>query len=178
MSEVCANLKAGLTLEIGVGTGNLTDKLIDSGASVIGVEPSTEMRKLATKKNSDLKIYNGHFLNISSTLTIKFDNIVSSYAFHHLTLSEKRQAIQYLKRHLNPGGRIVIADTMFESAKYKKELYSSVKKNGQFNLLEDLNSEYYELLESVTSIFEDFNFQFNTKKMNEFVWVITAQRRD
>ena len=94
-------------LEIGVGTANLIGFLHNSGFKSFGIEPSTEMRKIATKKYPKIEIIDGHFLDVK--FNNKFGAIVMSHAFHHLTLEEKKEAINYLSSFLTLNGKIVIA---------------------------------------------------------------------
>lgn len=164
----------GITLEIGIGTGNLTGLLAQRGHHVIGIEPSTEMRKLATGKLTRVTVLDGHFLDVP--IYNKVDSIVTSYAFHHLTLEEKEKALVYLDGLLNEGGKIVIADTMFSSLQYKKDLYKQVEQDGAVNLLNDLNTEYYELLDDVTGLFEKLGYTYKVEQMNKYVWTILAQK--
>lgn len=164
----------GTILEIGVGTGNLTELLYKSGFRVIGVEPSKKMRKIAQKKLPQIDIMDGHFLEIP--IDNKVDAIVTSYAFHHLRYRDKKKALKYLDSFLRDNGKIVIADTMFESVEYKKDLLENVQSMKALNLLNDLNTEYYEYLDDVCSIFKNLNYTFETRKMNKYVWIISAKK--
>src|SRR5690625_6723140 len=74
----------GNIIEFGVGTGNLTKKLIDQGHQVLGVEPSSKMREIAQKKVPKVKVNEEHFLNYPHT-EFEVKSITISYAFHHIT---------------------------------------------------------------------------------------------
>jgi len=163
-------------LRLQVWTGNLTKELQHQGYSIIGVEPSAEMRRIAKEKLPNVAILDGHFLSIP--ITEKFNSIVTSYAFHHLTYSEKKKALQYLDSFLHVGGKIVIADTMFESKEYKSDLFKYVEQSKAFNLLNDLNSEYYEYLEDLLAIFKELNYTYEANKVNKYVWVVSAQKKN
>ncbi len=167
---------SGNILEIGVGTGNLTGFLHNSGFKCFGIEPSNEMKKIAAKKHPDIEIIDGHFLDVK--FNKKFDAIVTSYAFHHLLLEEKKEAINYLSSFLTPKGKIVIADTMFESQEYKDNLHNYVKNCNASNLLADLQSEFYELRDDILNIFENNNFSYTKEKINKYVWIITASKKE
>lgn len=164
--------KNGLIVEIGVGTGNLTKLLYEKNSNIIGIEPSKEMRKIAKQKLQNVDILDGHFLSIP--IDKKIDAIVTSYAFHHLTYDEKKKALEYLDSKLNNNGKIVIADTMFESIEYKEKLLKYVESNKCFNLLNDLKTEYYELLDDICILFKELNYSYSLKKMNKYVWIISA----
>ncbi|SHH72866.1 putative AdoMet-dependent methyltransferase [Caloranaerobacter azorensis DSM 13643] len=164
--------KNGTIVEIGVGTGNLTKVLYEKKSNIVGIEPSKEMRKIAKEKLPNVDILDGHFLSIP--INKKIDAIVSSYAFHHLTYYEKKKSLEYLDSKLNNNGKIVIADTMFESIEYKENLLKYIESNKCFNLLNDLRTEYYELLDDLCALFKELNYSYSLKKMNKFVWVISA----
>jgi ubiquinone/menaquinone biosynthesis C-methylase UbiE len=164
--------KEGTIIEIGVGTGNLTKMLYDHGLNIVGIEPSQEMRKIAQSKLPSVKILDGHFLSIP--VRGKVDAIVTSYALHHLTLDEKREALRYLDGLLNENGKMIIADTMFESEAYKENLLEYVRDCGTLNLLKDLNSEYYEYVDDLCQLFREMNYTYEIIKMNKYVWMISA----
>ncbi|WP_341876213.1 class I SAM-dependent methyltransferase [Defluviitalea saccharophila] len=166
--------KEGTVVEIGVGTGNLSELLVKKGFHVIGIEPSYEMRKVAKVKVPSLKILDGHFLSLP--LTQKVDAFVASYAFHHLTYHEKIASVKLMDALLKPDGKIVIADTMFETRQYKAELLEKVKTSRAFNLLKDLNTEFYEMIEDLIKIFRDMGYTYELEKMNRYVWILTAQK--
>lgn len=166
--------KDGLVVEIGVGTGNLTKLLYKKGFRVIGIEPSIEMRKISKSKIPNVEILDGHFLSIP--VNKKIDAFVTSYAFHHLTFDEKQKAIMYLDSLLAEDGKIVIADTMFETKEYKQKLYEYVENTKAFNLLKDLNTEYYEYLDDICSLFKNLNYSIKKVKMNKYVWIVTASK--
>ncbi|HHW68666.1 MAG TPA: class I SAM-dependent methyltransferase [Epulopiscium sp.] len=166
--------KSGTVIEIGVGTGNLSELLTKKGFHVIGIEPSSEMRKAAKVKIPSLEILDGHFLSLP--LKQKVDAFVASYAFHHLTYAEKIESVKLMDGLLKPDGKIVIADTMFESKKYKLKLIEKVKADRAFNLLKDLYTEYYELIEDLIQIFRAQGYTYEIEKMNSYVWILTAQK--
>jgi ubiquinone/menaquinone biosynthesis C-methylase UbiE len=49
------------------------------------------------------------------------DLVVSNFALHHLTNAEKKVLVQRARRWLRPGGRIIIADTMFGRGRAKQD---------------------------------------------------------
>lgn len=177
LNEIClgiADNKNGITIEIGTGTGNLAKELLDNNFRVICIEPSAEMRQIAYKKLKNNIILDGDFLNLP--LSFKVDNIVSSYAFHHLTYDEKIESIKYLDGFLNTSGKIVIADTMFSSPQYKESLLNYVEDSKAYNLLKDLNTEYYEYIDDMLILFKDLNYSLEYRQVNKYVWIIVATK--
>jgi putative AdoMet-dependent methyltransferase len=76
---------------------------------------------------------------------------------------------------LSPGGKIVFADTMFESVQEMQRILDQAIDAGYSNLAEDLRREYYPLTDTIKEIFVANNFAINFKQMNEFVWLIIAK---
>jgi putative AdoMet-dependent methyltransferase len=163
----------GTVLEFGVGTGNLTNKLLDAGYIVYGIEPSNEMRAIAKQKlPTGVSITDGDFLNFKVPQQV--DTIVSTYAFHHLTDEEKRTAVEKYSQLLSKGGKIVFADTIFTDREaYDKTVQDAIAL-GYHNLANDLKTEYYTLIPIMQSIFEDNGFHVTFSRYNHFVWVMEA----
>jgi putative AdoMet-dependent methyltransferase len=167
---------AGTVLEFGVGTGNLTKKLLQNGHNVIGVEPSAEMRKRTKEKFPELTLIDGDFLHFPQG-TEQIDTIVSTYAFHHLTDEEKAQAIYKYSHLLNENGKIVFADTVFESEKQRNLQLKNVEKQGHYNLLQDLQTEYYTTIGMLDEMFTNNGFSVTFERLNLYVWLIKAEKR-
>ncbi|ERJ12868.1 class I SAM-dependent methyltransferase [Haloplasma contractile] len=162
-------------LEIGTGTGNLAEVLVNQGLDVTCIEPSKEMRSIATKKHPNLNISDGSFLSIPF-VNKKFDAIVSSYAFHHLTLEEKQQAVNYLNQFIKPAGKLIIADSMFETPAYKEGLLKTVRNQNAKRLLYDLETEFYEYLDDMFNLFSQLNYEVTVTKKNKYVWILVATK--
>lgn len=167
--------KAEKVLEIGVGTGNLTQRLLYKGLNVIGIEPSAEMRKQVKQKGLSLDLREGSFLELPLQDDEKVDVIVSSFAFHHLTLEEKNQSLAKMKEVLNEDGKLIFADTAYQSEETKQELLQRVSQQEKLNLLEDLKTEYYELIEDLQHLFQNQGFTFSAQQLNRFVWLIVGK---
>ncbi|NFA60193.1 class I SAM-dependent methyltransferase [Clostridium botulinum] len=80
------NKKSGNILDMGFGTGVLTNKLYDNGANIYGIDFSESMIDIAYKKMpKGTFIQWGFNQGIPIELENKrFDYIISSYAIHHL----------------------------------------------------------------------------------------------
>jgi putative AdoMet-dependent methyltransferase len=167
-----ADKAKGTVVEFGVGTGNLTAKLVNKGLHVIGIEPSTNMRKIAQNKLPNTNIIDGDFLNFH--VSEKVDTFVSTYAFHHLTDEEKRTAIATFKDRLNPHGRVVFADTVFITDEAKQEMIKESYSKGFNRLAEDLQREYYTTIPVLANLFDENGFNVSFKQLNRFVWLIDA----
>jgi trans-aconitate 2-methyltransferase len=99
------NPKAGESiLDLGCGTGYLTNLIAESGASVTGIDNSKEMIEKAKSKYSQI-----NFQILSATdfhFSEKFNAIFSNAALHWVL--EKEKAIDCMYENLKPGGRLVM----------------------------------------------------------------------
>lgn len=164
--------RSGLNvLEFGIGTGNLTEQLIMAGKWVFPIEPSKEMRKLAEiKLPNEMVIYDGDMQHYPSP-TRQLDTIVSSYVFHHLTDIEKGLALKDYASQLEGGGKVIFADTMFESQATNDQAIAQAKQKQFYALAEDLEREYYPLIPTLKELFEQAYFKVSFHQMNDYVWI-------
>jgi ubiquinone/menaquinone biosynthesis C-methylase UbiE len=104
-------------VDLGAGTGFVTTALAPLVGSVLAVDISTSMSaSLAERAARD------GLRNVSAEVgdlrefqlpPASVDLVVSSYALHHLTDTEKQALVARAAGWLRPGGRLVIADMMF-----------------------------------------------------------------
>ncbi|MED3563193.1 SAM-dependent methyltransferase, partial [Bacillus xiapuensis] len=105
------------------------------------------------------------------------DTFVSTYAFHHLTDDEKAAAIEKYSMLLSKGGKIVFADTIYESEEDYNHAISKAKSEGFHNLANDLETEYYTTIPVLKNILENNGFSVSFEKCNEFVWLMEGVKR-
>ena len=172
-----AERTVGTVLEFGVGTGNLTEKLLARGRHVFGVEPSKEMRKKAKEKVPSITLLEGDFLHFPP-VDEPIHTVTSTYAFHHLTDAEKSEAICRYSELLPVNGKIVFADTVFETEEARQEIMEKVRRQGYEKLLEDLQTEYYTTIAVLKQLFREHNFyQVTFSRFNQFVWLFEAVKQ-
>ena len=111
------NCNVKTVLDIGIGTGLLSEVLYKEGIQITGVDFSEKM--LAQAKQ---KMPGGRFIQFDFNAGLpaalkdeKYDCIISSYAIHHLSDQQKVVFISQLISHLNTGGWILIGDVAFET---------------------------------------------------------------
>ncbi|CAG9619414.1 class I SAM-dependent methyltransferase [Sutcliffiella rhizosphaerae] len=164
-------------IEFGVGTGNLTNELLKQGHKVYAVEPSKTMREKAAEKLPEtVVIQDGDFLSFPEP-TEQIQSIVSTYAFHHLTDSEKKEAVEHYGKLLVKGGKIVFADTVFENKDSYEATIKQAENHTFLNLANDLKTEYYTTIDVLTTIFEKQGFKVEYNRFNHFVWVMEAVKQ-
>lgn len=165
----------GPVVEFGIGTGNLTAALLKEGLTVTGIEPNSAMRDVAAKKFPALEILDGDFLAFD--LPVQPESFVSSYAFHHLTDEEKAQAIGLYASILPPSGKVVFADTVFESEEARLGRIVYEEGEGNANLVEDLKREHYTTVPVLEMIFQDNGFDVTFTRLNDYVFLMDATKR-
>ncbi len=99
------NPKPGETiLDLGCGTGDLTNEIFLAGAKVIGVDSSAEMIESAKSKFPSIEFYQMDARELK--FDIQFDAIFSNAVLHWIP--EKEKVIQSMYSHVNKNGRIVL----------------------------------------------------------------------
>lgn len=172
--DAVADRVSGKTIEFGVGTGNLFEKLLNKQIDVIGIEPNERMLEIAKSRFPNTKMVDGDFLNFPKTENVH--NIVSSYAFHHLTDDEKSQAFELYHHLLVDDGEVIFADTLFKDDTHHQRAIDDAKEKGFSNLAQDLMREYYTTLPKMEDIITKAGFQVSFKQLNDFVWLIHAKK--
>lgn len=104
-------------LDIGFGTGVLTNKLYENGHEITGIDFSNKMIEIA-----QLKMPSAHLIEFDFTEGLpeqlngkKYDSIISTYALHHLTDEKKIEFIKSLLPLLKKEGKIYIGDISFQT---------------------------------------------------------------
>lgn len=106
-----------VVLDIGFGTGVLTERLYQAGCEVYGQDFSSEMIAIARGKMPGAKLCQGDFARgLAAELTERdYDFILATYSLHHLTDPEKVRFLTELRARLRPGGTILIGDVAFKT---------------------------------------------------------------
>ena len=88
-------------LDLGCGDGSLTEKIIEAGVSVLGVDASAEQVAAAQARGVDARVVEGQSLDFEG----EFDAVFSNAALHWMRPPERVAA--GVRRALKPGGRFV-----------------------------------------------------------------------
>lgn len=103
-------------LDLGCGTGTLAiwAKEQVPGVEIAGIDGDPQMLERARAKAADAGVDEIVFTEaMSFDLPYeegRFDRVLSSLFFHHLTLADKRRTLAEARRVLKPDGRLHIAD--------------------------------------------------------------------
>jgi len=104
-------------LDIGFGTGVLTAKLYDDGYNIVGIDFSNKMLDIARQKMPQARLIQWDFSKglPDEVKKEQFDFIISTYAIHHLTETEKVEFIHLLSQKLTETGMILLGDVSFRT---------------------------------------------------------------
>ncbi|MEM8965986.1 MAG: methyltransferase domain-containing protein [Bacteroidota bacterium] len=90
-------------LDLGCGTGELTEKIAQSGAKVIGVDQSEEMVEQAKRQYPIITFYTQDATQLSDLP--QFDAVFSNAALHWM--KDAQAVLKQVYQHLKPSGRLV-----------------------------------------------------------------------
>ena len=112
-------------LDLGTGTGNLAARFTTRGCRVVGIDFSSEMLAAARCKVPDARFVRVDLRSDLEPLRgLRFDRIVSAYVLHEFDLATKISLlVRFTRDHLANGGRMVIGDIAFPTAKEREEAH-------------------------------------------------------
>ncbi len=183
-------------LDIGTGTGALLLALSkEINAKFIGIDISEMMLKKAEENldNLDVELKKGSFLSIPLEDN-SIDVVVSNLAMHHLTDSQKIEAIKEIARVLKIDGKLVIGDIIFfEKFDWKNVSKTNLKERiiqafgeevkpedlccNVERILEMLNKEHPSYVYDLERLFADNQFDVRFEKIKYWIGVIIASKK-
>jgi trans-aconitate methyltransferase len=89
-------------LDVGCGNGTLTLKLMERGATVVGIDASADMVQAACRKGVDARTISAYDLTFEN----EFDAVFSNAALHWMT-DHPAKVLENIANALKPGGRFV-----------------------------------------------------------------------
>ena len=141
-------------LDIGFGTGTLTQKLYEQGCEIWGQDFSNKMIELAGAKMPNAHLFQGDFSQgLAGPISRNsFDFIIATYSLHHLTDDNKIRFIQALTGLLNEAGAILIGDVAFAD---RNDLERCRKEAGE----EWDDEEFYFVFDELLKVFPTMKFE-------------------
>jgi putative AdoMet-dependent methyltransferase len=169
VAEVARIRPGKLVLDIGTGTGNLAIKCLLRGARVVGLDPSPKMLAVAREKLGDdprveFLLVADPFLHIPFP-DGRFDAVVSTYSFHHVTPLEKPRAVREMVRVLKRGGVWALGDLVFWDEQAEREA---------LRRLDWLEEEYFSKIVELRGMFAELGMELEAKQFTPVTWVLWA----
>ncbi|WP_161493807.1 MerR family transcriptional regulator [Virgibacillus necropolis] len=164
-----------ISLDIGVGTGNLGAKFLSKSTKVIGVDQSEKMLLICNEKHPNMETRKGHFLALP-LLDNQVNNVVSSYALHHLPDSEKVLAFKEMDRVLKDEGQICIVDLMFLNEQHRTKVIGDFHESGNTEAIEAIEDEFYADRSVLVDRLVDNGYHVETHQFNDILSMIYASK--
>ncbi|MCP4539117.1 MAG: class I SAM-dependent methyltransferase [Chloroflexi bacterium] len=162
---------AKTVLDIGIGTGLLTETLYKAGIAITGVDFSTKMLDLARTRMPQ-----GRFVQFDFNQGLPkelagetFDFIVSSYAVHHIDDKQKVTFFRGLVQHLNDEGQVLIGDVAFET---QRDMENVRAQSTGWD-----NAEYYMIAETMIRELAKHQLRSEFVKTSSCSGVLVIQRQ-
>lgn len=119
-------------LEIGCGTGALTEQLIARGARVVAIDQNPQMLdqarlRLAEVPSEFAVLEERTAAEIDGFEEEAFDGVASSYVFSELSSSERAYVLRQVSRLLRPAGVLAIADEVVPRSPLKRLLHRALR---------------------------------------------------
>jgi ubiquinone/menaquinone biosynthesis C-methylase UbiE len=108
--------KGQRVIDLGCGTGELTLRAAKKGAKVKGIDVNPQMLEIAQKRvmeadlTQNVELCEMGVAELGSEKSDSYDAVMSSLCFSELTEDEVMYTLKEVKRILNPGGILLIAD--------------------------------------------------------------------
>ncbi|MED1747203.1 class I SAM-dependent methyltransferase, partial [Brevibacillus borstelensis] len=104
-----------------------------------------------------------------------FDFVVTSFALHHLTDDQKTLALAECKRVLKPGGRLVIADSMFADEEHRALHIRALLQAGRKEAVAEIEDEYYADRSKLVQNLQELGFRVQARQLTTYVHLIEAK---
>lgn len=149
MISSAKHLSVAEILDLGVGTGQLYQKLPPEKYSLWGVDRSEAMLEIAKLKLAGARLIKHDFLEGLPEVFGKrqFDYIVATYALHHVNLADMVKLIDYYLGYLSPFGKLLIGDILFTDARSREQV-----REDNLDLWDD--SEHYHAFSELIELIE------------------------
>ena len=120
-------------LEIGCGTGALTERLVAGGAMVTAVDQNPEMLERARARIADLgALARVEFVERTAAESDALpaasqDAVVASFALSEMSRDERQYLLRAARRVLRPGGVLVLADEVLPPPGPRRALHRTLR---------------------------------------------------
>jgi len=174
-----APVRGRTVIDLGCGTGNLSSLLGRSFKKLVCVDISKRMLELAKRKlpGRNVEFVRSDMLGYFDGRALSADTVISTYAVHHLTSTEKALLLQGIAKLLRPGGKAIFGDLMFEDAPARRIFLRKCESNGNKALIKGINDEFYWALDWGQKLLRDAGFKIvSIKKFSELSWGISAKK--
>lgn len=121
--EIVFEKEGAKVLDLGFGTGRVTERLYERGCKISGQDFAEKMLEVAKEKMPKAKLYVGDFAEgiVKELKEEKYDFIIATYSLHHLEDEVKEKLLKEAITLLSEDGKILIGDVAFRNEKEMAE---------------------------------------------------------
>jgi len=160
-------------LELGAGTGNLTQLLLPA-RRIVAVDVSDAMLEIARAKVvGPIEWLRSDLLEFFDQRVDRFDRFVSTYAIHHLLGHEKAVLFERIRNAARPGARAVFGDLMFETAHERLVALERYRPTLP-DVAQAIEEEFFWLVDESVAALQDLGFAVSTRRFSDLSWGILA----
>lgn len=95
-------------LELGVGTGSMTRRMLDAGLVVVGLDLAEPMLERARNRAPEADLRRADILEFQTDTP--FDGVLLAFVLHEMSAETRSGALATAHRSLAPGGRLVVLE--------------------------------------------------------------------
>ena len=152
-----------LILDLGCGTGQLTDEISKSGASVIGIDASEKMIEAAREKFNKIDFYVKKATDFQ--FEEPFDAIFSNAALHWVMESEK--AVECMYNNLKEHGRLVLEFGGKGNVRIILDAVERILMESGYPEKAKIKNWYFPSISEYTALLEDKGFEVELAQLYE-----------
>jgi demethylmenaquinone methyltransferase/2-methoxy-6-polyprenyl-1,4-benzoquinol methylase len=132
VAEAAARSPGARVLEIGCGTGAVTERLVARGAAVTALEPNPELlerarERLSTAPDGRVAWLERTAAEIDALPEGSFDAVVASLCLSEMSPGERAFALRASARCLRPGGVLAVADEVVPDRPFQHALFALLR---------------------------------------------------
>ncbi|ADB38627.1 class I SAM-dependent methyltransferase [Spirosoma linguale] len=141
-------------LDLGCGTGELTARIAESGAKIIGLDASLSMISKARESFPHLSFQEGDARNFGTDQP--FDAIFSNATLHWINETEQPSVLAAVFKALKPGGRFVAE--LGGRGNVARILNALAKALNELGMLQPVNPNFFPSVGEYTTLLETVGF--------------------
>ena len=169
---------ASRVLELGSGTGNLSE-LIASCGELVSVDISENMETIARRKIRHLanrRFIKADILEVFTQELGRFDAVISTYAVHHLTDQEKQRLFALIFDHLLPSGAAVFGDLMVQNDSEKEQKIHQYLAKGDRATAQAIGEEFFWSLDTAIAYLKRLGFKIRAERFSDLSYGVIARK--
>lgn len=117
LADAAAAAPGAHVLEIGCGTGALTEQLLDRGARITAIDQNPELLEQARERLRDVPVERVELIErtaseIDALPEAGFDAVAASLSLSEMSRGERRFVLEQARKRLAEGGVLVIGDEL------------------------------------------------------------------